>query len=217
MEISWLGHSSFKLRGKKVTIITDPFSPVMVGFKFPKIEADIVTVSHQHDDHNQTSLVDGEPFVIDGPGEYEVKGVYILGVSLSHDASGGSQRGKITACVIQMDDLKVCHLGDLGSKLTAEQVEELNEIDILMIPVGGVVTISPEEAVEVIAQLEPRIVIPMHYQEPGLNPETFAKLSGVEEFLKKIGEKIIPIPKLTVTKESLPEERQVVVLERKNG
>lgn len=217
MEISWLGHSAFKLRGKNVTIITDPFDPQMVGLKFPKVEADIVTISHDHQDHNQANLVEGKPFIIQGPGEYEIKGVSIFGVACFHDSSSGTERGKDTAYAINIDGLRVCHLGDLGHKLTSDQLEELNGVEILLLPVGGNYTLGPKEAGEVVLQLEPKIVIPMHYQTPGLNPQIFAKLSPVEEFLKAIGETAAPQPKLVITSQNLPEERQVVILERKNA
>lgn len=217
MEITWLGHAAFKLRGKSTSIVTDPFSPQMIGFKFPKVEADVVTVSHEHEDHNQVQLVDGNPFVISGAGEYEVKGVSVLGVSCFHDASGGSERGRNTVYLIVIDGLRVCHLGDLGHKLTSDQLEELEGVDILLVPVGGVYTLGPQEAAEVVLQLEPKIIIPMHYKTPGLNPQIFEKLSGVEKFVEKLGEPTLNQPKLVVTNQTLPEEKQVVILERKNA
>lgn len=215
MEIIFLGHSSFKLKGKIATLITDPFGP-QIGFKFPKVEADIVTISHNHEDHNQAELVGGEPFVISGPGEYEVEGISVFGVSTFHDQKRGSERGQNTAYLIEMDGLRICHLGDLGHKLEDKQLEELNGVDILLIPAGGFYTIGPTEAAQVVSQLDPKIVIPMHFNSPKLNQEIFGKLSSVEVFLKEMGEEAIPEPKISITPDKLPEELKVVVLERRD-
>lgn len=209
MEIIHLGHSSFKIKGKQATLVTDPFSPQMTGLKFPQVSADIVTISHQHDDHNKASLVNGAPQVFSGPGEYEVKGVKILGVSTFHDSSQGAERGKNTVYQIKMDGLTLVHLGDLGHKLETEEVEALNGVDILLVPVGGVYTLDGKGAVQVVGQLEPRIVIPMHYQVTGLKFE----LEAVDKFLKELGkEGVVPQPKLTITKDKLPEELEVIIL-----
>jgi L-ascorbate metabolism protein UlaG (beta-lactamase superfamily) len=215
MEIKFLGHSSFKIRGKEVTIVTDPYD-ASVGFKFPKVEAEIVLISHDHQDHNQQGLVGGKPYVITGPGEYEVKGVSLLGLRTFHDESQGAKRGTNTVYRIEFEGINLCHLGDLGHQFSSSQLSELNGVDILFIPVGGVYTIGPKRAVEVITQLEPKIVIPMHYRVPEQKGnKTFAQLSGVEEFLKEIGEEVTPQPKLIVSRDRLPAEREVVVLERK--
>lgn len=215
MEISYLGHASFKIRGENATLVIDPFRGEMVGLPFSGVEADIVTVSHEHEDHNAIGSVGGQPFVIAGPGEYEVKGAMIFGISCFHDNSGGSERGKNTVYLIEMDGLRLCHLGDLGHKLSDGQLEELNGVDILFVPVGGSFTLGPKEAASVVSQIEPKIVIPMHYQTKGLNPGVFAKLAPVEAFLKEIGEEVAPIPKLVISRDKLPEERQIIVLERK--
>ncbi len=210
MDITHLGHSSFRIRGRQASLVTDPFSPAATGLKFPKTEADIVTVSHNHEDHNQAGLVGGNPQVFMGPGEYEAKGVKISGVSTFHDAENGTKRGRNTVYEIQMDGLHLVHLGDLGTKLTTEQVETLSGVDILMIPVGGVYSLDGKTATAVVAQLEPLIVIPMHYQVPGLKYQ----LEPLEKFLKEMGkEELKPLPKLSVTKDKLPEELQVVVLD----
>lgn len=214
MELTHLGHSSFKLRGKTTTIVTDPFDPQMVGIKPAKTEADIVTVSHQHDDHNFTSAVLGNPLLITGPGEYQVKGVEIIGVSTYHDNSQGSLRGTNIIYHIKIDGIYIVHLGDLGHKLNDKQVELLNGVDVLLIPVGGHFTISAEEANQVVVQLEPRVVVPMHYNHPGLNQANFSKLSALDVFLKEIGqEEVQPQPKLYLTRDKLPPETEVIVLE----
>lgn len=211
MIIYYLGHSCFKLRGKKTTVVTDPYDKEVFGKLMPKTKTDIVTVSHAHHDHNDVERIDGFPFIIEGPGEYEIKGVEILGITSFHDKKQGSQRGKNTIYLYRMDGLVLCHLGDLGQKLSDEQREKLNGIDILMVPVGGTYTLNAKEAVFVIEQLEPKIVIPMHFKTADLSFE----LGMVEKFFEEIGkEKIKPIKKLTVTSSSLPEEMEVVWLKK---
>jgi L-ascorbate metabolism protein UlaG (beta-lactamase superfamily) len=210
MEITYLGHASFRIKGKGVSLVTDPFSPEDTGLKFPKVEAQIVTISHQHQDHNQASLVGGQPQVFEGPGEYEASGVKILGIATSHDNLKGLKRGKNTVFQIKIDNLTLVHLGDLGHKLETKDIEALNGVDILFVPVGGVFTVDAKGAAEVVAQLEPRIVIPMHYQSAKL---TF-DLEPVEKFLKEMGkEEIRAQEKLAITKDKLPEEMEVVLLE----
>ena len=214
MEIKFLGHSSFEIKGREAVVVTDPFDPKKVGFDFPKVEADIVTVSHDHSDHNYIKGVGGDPFIISGPGEYEVQGVRVFGIPAFHDQKKGAERGKIALYLIEMDGLSLVHLGDLGHKLEHDQAEELNSVDVLMIPVGGTYTINAETAAEVVAQLEPSIVIPMHYQTKDL--ELGEKLDGVEKFLEQMGEENVRREKkLKIASEtSLPDDTEVVVLER---
>lgn len=214
MEITYLGHASFKLRGRSAVVITDPYSPEMTGLKFPKTEADIVTVSHQHEDHNQHVLVGGAPIVVSGPGEYEIKGVKIIGVATYHDNSQGTARGRNTVYRIEIDGISIIHCGDLGHKLDEKQLEILDDASVLMVPVGGFYTIDATQACEVVSQLDPKIVIPMHYSTPDHVKELSSKLATVDQFLKEIGkEGIIPQPKLVVTKDKLPGEMSVVILE----
>ena len=171
----------------------------------------MVLSTHTHEDHSNTPAVSGQILTITGPGEYEVKGVSVTGVQVYHDKKEGEERGKNTIYNINIDGLNIVHLGDLGHVLTESQIEELGQTDILLIPVGGVYTINAKEAVEVITQLEPKIVIPMHYKIEGLKFE----LEGVEIFLKELGiETPAPQPKLSITKDKLPDEMQVVVLEK---
>jgi len=187
----------------------------MVGIKFPPIDADIVTVSHQHKDHNNTPLVKGVTKVIEGPGEYEIKDISIMGFSTFHDKKEGEERGPNVIYVYEAEGLRLAHLGDIGHKLSEDLIEELGEIHILMIPVGGAVSLNAEEATEVVCSIEPNIIIPMHYQEAGLNPEAFAKLAPVEEFLKEVGLNHETLPKLSVKDVDIGEDSKVVVLERK--
>ena len=209
MEITWLGHSCFKIKGRQSTVITDPYSPGL-GYSLGKPRADIVTVSHQHEGHSFISGIDGEPRPVMGPGEYEIDGVLIIGVATFHDDMRGAQRGKNTIYVMDVDEVTVCHLGDLGHVLTAEQVEELGDVDVLLLPVGGVSTINAPTAAEVVRQLEPKVVLPMHYKTAALSRQ----LEPVERFLKEIGAREVTAqPKLSLTRTSLPDSTQVFLLE----
>jgi L-ascorbate metabolism protein UlaG (beta-lactamase superfamily) len=207
-----LGHSSFKIRTKSATIVTDPFDPKYVGLKYPPVEADIVTVSHDHPDHNQISLIKNPKKVIYGPGEYEVMGVSFLGFGSFHDAKQGSLRGKNTIYVIEGDGLRLCHLGDLGETLSDEAVSRLGNIDVLLLPVGGEYTLSPKEAIEAVGKIEPFFVLPMHYQTPGLNPAEFAKLAPREDFLKDCGLPVEKVVKLSLKKEEILEDQNAKVI-----
>ena len=207
MEISWLGHSCFQLRGKNATLITDPFSP-QLGLSLGKISAPIVTISHDHSGHNFAAGVGGNPRVVHGPGEYEISDVLITGVASYHDTKRGQERGRNTIYVIHMDDLIICHLGDLGHILQEEQLEEVADADILLIPIGGQNTINAAQAAEVISQVEPRIIIPMHYRL-----STGDAANPLDKFCREMGvEAINTQPKLLVTRSTLPAETQVVIL-----
>ena len=209
MEITWLGHSCFRIRGSRTTIITDPYPPDL-GYSLGKPTARIVTVSHQHSGHSYVQGVGGEPRLVTSPGEYEIGGALIMGIATFHDREKGKKRGKNTVYLIEADEISVCHLGDLGHVLTTEQVEELGNVDVLLLPVGGVSTINASMAVEVVRQLEPRVVIPMHYKTEALTRE----LEPVERFLKEMGvEQVDSRPRLSLGKTSLPASTQVFLLE----
>ena len=209
MEISWLGHSCFRIKGRQATVITDPYSPEL-GYALGKPSARIVTVSHQHPGHSYVQGIGGDPKLITGPGEYEISGILIIGVTTFHDAEKGSQRGKNTIYLMEIDEVSVCHLGDLGHMLTAEQMEGLENVDILLIPVGGVSTISAPVAAEVMRQLEPKVVIPMHYKTEALTWE----LEPVERFLKEAGvDQVTSQSKLSFNRSSLPQSTEVFLLD----
>ncbi len=215
MIINWYGQSCFQItssqgKNNNVSIVIDPFSEDL-GLRVPRLTADILLVSHGHSDHNNVKAVAGEPFVISGPGEYEKKEVFVQGIPAFHDSSSGRERGTNIIYVIEAEDLRICHLGDLGQKeLTPEQIDKIGEIDVLMIPVGGVYTISAKEAVKIMSQIEPNITIPMHYQLPKMK----LKIDGLDKFLKTMGiKKLTPLPKLTVKKKDIvPEEAKIIVL-----
>lgn len=186
MEIIWHGQSCFTIKGKNATIVLDPYHEE-IGLKLPQLKADIVLVSHDHFDHNNVEAVEGEYKLFNSPGEYERLGVTILGIEAFHysknDEEEAKKRGKITIFALDVDGFKICHLGDLGHKLTSDLLEAIGDVDILMVPVGGKFTIDAEKAVEVVEQIEPRVIIPMHYKIPGNTTE----IDTNEKFLKEVG------------------------------
>jgi len=208
MEIVYLGHSAFKLSGKEVSVVCDPFSSDMVGIKMPKVEADIVTVSHSHSDHDNLESIKSEYICFDSPGEYEIKNTEIIGVKSFHDSEGGKERGQNTIFLFEIDGIHICHLGDLGEDLSSEQIEKINSVDILLIPVGGKYTIDSKSAVKIISELEPKIVIPMHYRAGKMT-----ELDPLENFVAESGLDAKKIEKLKVTKKDLPEKLELVILQ----
>ncbi len=212
MDITWFGQAAFLLKSKTATVVIDPFDP-SIGLPWTKQSADILLMTHDHKDHHYAEGVTAG-FTAEGPGEYEVKDVPITGTRLYHDAQKGAERGKITAFTLELDGVTVCHLGDLGHELSGERIEELSNCDILMIPVGGHYTVDGAVAAKITSQLEPRIVIPMHYQLPGLSLSN--ELATVDPFMKALGKESWDTqPILKVTKDSLPAELTPVVLEPK--
>jgi L-ascorbate metabolism protein UlaG (beta-lactamase superfamily) len=219
MNIVWNGQSCFQItasQGKNnhINIVVDPFSET-IGLRLPKMEADILLVSHDHPDHNNTKAVLGSPVLVEGPGEYEIKEAYVQGIPAFHDSSSEKEWGQNTIYTVDIEEMRVCHLGDLGQKeLTPEQLEKIGEVDILMIPIGGVNTISAKEAVKIMSQIEPSIIIPMYYQIPKLNLPGAKKLDSLDNFLKIMGiKKIEQVAKLSVKKKDIaPEEAKIVVL-----
>src|SRR3990167_3744091 len=213
MEIKYLGHSAFFIKTKTARVVTDPFDPQMVGLKFPKIEADIVTVSHEHQDHDKSSLVSGDLLVINLPGEYEKRGVRVFGYKSYHDKNQGKDRGENTLFKIEAEDITMLHCGDLGHVLQDSLLDEIGDVDVLLVPVGGHFTIDAEDAITVVKAIDPAIVIPMHYNHQGLNQKVFSSIAPLEEFLKKYGNPPIePVDQLTIKKEDLTDEMKLVVM-----
>jgi len=212
MIISYLGHACFKIQDKLgpdgVTLVTDPFNKKL-GLKVPNFEADVVTITHDHEDHNNAEALRGNPFIINTAGEYEFRGAMVQGIEAFHDNNHGTEQGANIIYRIELDNIAIAHLGDLGqSSLTDEQLAELGVIDILLIPVGGKYTIDAKRAVEIISQIEPRIVIPMHYKLP----ETKTEIDGVEKFIKEIGVEPKHEEKLKLSKKDLPQEGMDLVI-----
>jgi len=242
MQIFWKGQSCFQIisqtgKNNLVYLVIDPFDE-STGLRVPKLEADILLISHSHADHNNKKAVSSpvpakSPFIIEGIGEYEIKNVFIQGIHSWHDEKEGEERGENTIYTIEAEELKLCHFGDFGQKeLSDKQLEEIGDVDILMIPVGGTYTIDSKGAAKVISQIEPKIVIPMHYQvaKMKLHPAPISeqkknglkefrgngggvKLDGVDKFLKAMGVKSTePQNKLSVKKKDLPEEGTDIVI-----
>lgn len=211
MIITWQGHSCFKIQDKQgsdgITVVTDPFNKE-IGLKVPNFEADIVTISHDHDDHNNANSLRGKAFIVDSPGEYDFKDVLIEGIDSFHDDKEGAERGRNIIYRFEIDDISVSHLGDLGHALDSAQLERLTGTDILLIPVGGTYTLDAKKAVEVISQIEPRIVIPMHYKVEGLKIE----LDSLDKFIKELGIEPTYEEKLKISKKDLPQEDMELVV-----
>jgi len=219
MEIKYLGHASFLIKTKNAKIVTDPYDSEMTGMKFPKIEADIITVSHHHEDHDRVDQVQlpatgSPPLIIDLPGEFEKSGVRIFGYKSFHDDKQGSERGENILYKIEAEGISLLHCGDLGFVPDDAFLDLIGDVDILFVPTGGFYTIDPSLAAELVKKVEPSIVIPMHFNHSKLNQKNFKDLLPVEEFTKKFGiEKPQPLPKLVYKKEEEEEEMKVVVLE----
>jgi len=221
MDIQYVGHSCFRLRGKEGIVITDPFQS-SVGFSMPSLRADVVTVSHGHDDHNNSKAVGAttnreKPFIVQEAGEYEVGGITVFGYPTWHDDQKGSERGRNIMYSIFIDDIHVLHLGDLGHSLDEKTIEAIPAVDVLLCPVGGVYTINAKVASEVIGALEPAMVIPMHYRTEQHDAKTFAELATVEEFMKEYGKTAQTQDKLRIAGAKAGEEgeTELIVLEPK--
>jgi L-ascorbate metabolism protein UlaG (beta-lactamase superfamily) len=217
VDITWLGHACFRLRGRDVAILTDPYEGTDWGYPPLTTSANVVTVSNDHPHHAGLSAIEGEPRVLRGPGEYEIGGALIWGVRTSRPADGNGQAGsKNTAFVIQLEELTVCHLGDLAaSPLTAEELTRIKDSDVLLVPVGGHCTINAAQAAEVVAQIEPKLIVPMHYATEETRGSV--ALDDIERFCRELGaSEASPRARLNVTPTSLPSEPTVVLLERRS-
>jgi len=213
MKVKWLGHACFLLTSDSgVRILTDPYTPGAFGLGYgpPAETADIVTVSHEHADHNNTAAVKGKPEVVRGAGVHKVKGVEIKGVSTSHDEASGSQRGPNVVFCFTLDGVRVCHLGDLGHDLAPGLLAEIGPVDVLMIPVGGTFTIDANAASRVADRIAPKVVIPMHFQNERCRDFPVA---AVDDFRKKRQRvRMVDGSEVEIKKENLPAETETVVL-----
>jgi L-ascorbate metabolism protein UlaG (beta-lactamase superfamily) len=215
VEIAWLGHACFRLRGRDVVVVTDPYAGGDWGYAPFTISADVVTISHDHPHHAHVGAISGRPRILRHPGEYEIGGAMIWGVpTFRRGQDGESARAKNTAYVITLEDLTVCHLGDLGHPLTGDQLSQIKDSSVLLIPVGGHCTIGAAEAAEVVAQIEPRIIIPMHYATA--QTSGYLELDEVDRFCREMGAAETAVQnRLNVTAGNLPSESTVVLLEQR--
>jgi len=212
MKIKWLGHSCFLITsGDGVRIITDPYA-VGEGINYSPMKetADVVVVSHDHDDHSNVSAVKGTPEMVEGSGIKTAKDVQFRGIATYHDTSQGTQRGPNTVFCFTVDDIKLCHLGDLGHVLSRGQVDEIGAVDILFVPVGGFYTINASVASQVCNQLKPQVAIPMHFK----TPSCAYPIAGVEDFLKgKKNVRRVEDSEVDFDKERLPAATEIVLLQ----
>ena len=207
MIITWYGQACLRIETAGVSIFIDPFAKE-IGLTPPRAKTDIVFITHEHYDHNNREPF-GDAFIIDSPGEYDIKGIAAKGISSFHDATRGSERGLNTIYRIEAEGIVLVHMGDFGEpQLRNEQLEAMGAVDILAIPVGGVYTIDGAAAAKITNQAEPKIVIPIHYAIPRLA----VKLNPVDDFLSEIGQKPQPQPRLTVKKKDIGEEETRVVV-----
>ena len=213
MKIKWLGHASFLITSDiGVRIITDPYTPGGFGLDYGEIKetADIVTVSHEHGDHNNTAAVGGNPKVVREAAPVEIKGIKFNGIPTCHDEAGGSQRGNNIIFCFEVDGIRVCHLGDLGHQLSDKESTDLGKVDILLIPVGGNFTIDAKVATKVGNKLQPKVIIPMHYQNERCRSFPVA---GVDDFLQgKNGVSRQDASEIEFKREKLPVTTQIIVL-----
>jgi L-ascorbate metabolism protein UlaG (beta-lactamase superfamily) len=210
MEITWYGLSCFRLveRGM-ATIVTDPYDHTTTGLEALKIRGDIVTISHDAPGHNNALAVKGRNHVLTGPGEYEIGGVFITGVQTNAHGKKDSEEPRNTLYTFDFDGVNVVHLGDLRRVPSQSEIEALGNVHVALVPVGGGGGLTPSKAIEVISLLEPGIVIPMHYQTPGIK----LKLAPVTKFLKEMGIATLePQPSLKLSRSSVPEDTKVVLL-----
>ena len=194
MKVKWLGHASFAITADDGTcIVTDPYEPGgfggAIGYGPITEKADVVTVSHDHADHNYVAGVPGAPTVLKGAGAHEARGIGFKGFETAHDSSGGAERGSNVIFTFTMDGIAVCHLGDLGHRLTADQIDDIGKVDLLLIPVGGVFTIDAERAAKVVSSLAPKIVIPMHFKTAkcGFDIDPVDKFLEGQDNVEKVG------------------------------
>lgn len=208
MKITWLGHSTFKIEGEKMIVI-DPHDPSF-GALPDGLTADIVTVSHGHHDHNYIAGVEGSPEVIDKAGNYDFDNIKIKGLPTFHDGVQGQERGNNIVFIYEIEGLKLAHLGDLGHIFTAEQLNLIGPIDILMIPVGGVYTIDADQAIEIVGQIKPKIVLPMHYKTGNL-PASI-QIAPVDGFIQKLGWKVDKVRELEINQSNISSHTDSIIL-----
>lgn len=210
MDITWYGLSCFRLvERSQTTVVTDPFGE-NIGLPTPKIKGDVVTVSHDSPGHNAVDEVKGQEYVLSGPGEYEIGGIFITGIPLHYaDEENGIYHYNVAYLIKYPTDITVLHLGDLAHVPDQSTIEDFGEVNVALVPVGGGKTLTAGMAAEVIALIEPSYIVPMHYAIPGLNIE----LDPVDKFLKAMGvSNVTEEESLRVTSGSMPEQSEIVVL-----
>lgn len=214
MEITWYGHSCFRIMERGMaSVVTDPYDHEVIGYSPLKLRADIVSISHDAPGHNFVSAVRGKPFLITGPGEYETGGVFITAVQTDGRGRKRSDQPRNTLYVFDYDSVTVAHLGDLRSVPSQTDIEVLGQVDVALVPVGGGGGLTAAKAAEIVSMLEPGIVVPMHFS----TPDSTLKLAPLSKFLKEMGAgEPTPESVLKITRTSVPSETRVVVLDYKH-
>ncbi len=215
MEITWYGHSCFRLTERNyATVVTDPFDHKAVGYDALKLKAEIVTVSHEAPGHSNIDAVKSTTHVLTGAGEFEIGGVFITAVQTMGAGKKSKEKTRNTLYVFDYDGITVAHMGDMQETPTQSEVEALGTINVLLLPVGGGASLNAAKAAEVVSMLEPNLVIPMHYS----TPDAKVSLDALSKFLKEMGlSKLDAQPSLKITRSGLPDETKVVVLEYQKG
>jgi L-ascorbate metabolism protein UlaG (beta-lactamase superfamily) len=208
MEITWYGLSCFRITERKhATVVTDPFSKT-VGLPELKLKGEVVTISHAAKGHSNYRAVSSRQHLVDGPGEYEIGGVFITGIATFDE----SESSRNVVYVLNFNGLTIAHLGDMQQVPTQKQIEALEQVNVLLLPVGAGSSLNAAQAAELVSMLEPNIVIPMHYKVPGMKLE----LETVDRFLKEMGvTDVREENSLKLTASSLPEETETVILKPK--
>jgi L-ascorbate metabolism protein UlaG (beta-lactamase superfamily) len=207
VDITWLGHACFRLRSEEVVVLTDPF-PLSLGLRPDTRPATVVTVSNSHPNHSNSEEVTGEPRVFSAPGEYEYRGISVRGVMTPQPPETPREQRSV-AYTMEIDRVNICHLGDISAPLSPVQIDELSPVDVLLVPSGGGCTLEIDQVLRVLQDLDPKIVIPMHYNIPGVD----VPLQDVDVFLRRMGlSEVQSQPRLVVTASNLPDDMRVVVL-----
>ena len=207
MEITWLGHSCFRLRSDESVVLTDPY-PLSLGLKPDARPSTVVTISNTHPNHSSVEDLVGEPRVFTAPGEYEFSGISVRGVMTQLPPDTATDQRNV-AYSIELDGVNICHLGDISQPLSTRQVDELSPVDVLLVPTGGGCTLDLDQVLQLMQDLGPKVVIPMHYSVPPVD----ATLQGVDVFLSRMGlSEVQTQPRLVVTASNLSPDMRVVLL-----
>lgn len=207
MDITWLGHSCFRLRSDELVVLTDPY-PLSLGLKPDARPSTVVTISNTHPNHSSVDDLVGDPKLFTAPGEYEFSGINVRGVMTPLPPDTPTDRRNV-AYSIEIDGVNICHLGDISQSLNTRQVDELSPVDVLLVPTGGGCTLDLDQVFQIMRDLDPKVVIPMHYSTPPID----ASLQGVEAFLGRMGlSEVQPQPRLVATASNLSPDMRVVLL-----
>jgi len=206
LQIRWHGHSCFEITNN-LTLVTDPHDGKSIGIPAPNVNADIILVSHDHYDHNSVKSVEKDNSkVVTDERKRNISNIEIRGIPSFHDECEGAKRGKNIIYKFQVDDIKFCHLGDLGHEIDNDLVEQIGDVDVLFTPIGGTFTLDDKTAWNVIKAIKPRIIVPMHYKIGGLS----LPITGLDPFLQRAEYKILPVGnEIEIEKEDLPDEPEI--------